>query len=89
MRCGDTVKHLPTGETWQVAYVDGDRMSWAGWPEGEADVADCVVERLCTDEEHLRAVASWRRSRGYRRMRVAALYPDAWAAACEGEVTSE
>lgn len=27
MRCGDTVKHGPTGETWTVAYADGDRMS--------------------------------------------------------------
>ena len=32
---GDTVKHGPTGETWVVAYVQGDRLAWCGWPEGE------------------------------------------------------
>lgn len=42
---GDTVKHLPTGEEWLVAVVDGERLSWCGWPEGWAKVADCELVR--------------------------------------------
>lgn len=52
IRCGDSVKHGPTGETWLVAYVDGDYLAWCGWPEGEAKLADCELVRSCTDEEH-------------------------------------
>lgn len=37
----DTVYHRPSRETWRVACVQGNRLSWCGWPEGSADVADC------------------------------------------------
>lgn len=40
---GDSVKHAPTGETWLVAYVDGDRLAWCGWPPGEARLSDCTL----------------------------------------------
>ncbi len=40
---GDYVKHGPTGESWVVAYVDGDRLAWCGWPPGEARLADCEL----------------------------------------------
>lgn len=40
---GDTVKHGPTGETWIVAYVRGDRLAWVGWPEGEASLEHCTL----------------------------------------------
>jgi hypothetical protein len=36
----DHVLHGPSGETWVVAYVEGDRLAWCGWPEGEAKLAD-------------------------------------------------
>ncbi|MDE2098643.1 MAG: hypothetical protein KGL39_15420 [Patescibacteria group bacterium] len=52
--CGDTVKHEPTGETWLVAHVDGDRLAWCGWPPGEAELADCTLVRKATAEERLR-----------------------------------
>lgn len=52
IRTGDSVKHGPTGETWLVAYVDGDYLAWCGWPEGEAKLADCTLIKSCTDEQH-------------------------------------
>lgn len=53
LRCGDTVTHRPTGETWTVAFVDGNELSWVGWPFGFARTADCEVRRRCTDAEHV------------------------------------
>ena len=52
IRTGDTVLHRPSGETWLVAYVDGDRLAWCGWPEGEARLEDCELVKSCTDERH-------------------------------------
>jgi hypothetical protein len=52
-RAGDVVRHRPTGETWTVAYVDGDRLAWCGWPPGEALLADCDLVERCTEEEHV------------------------------------
>lgn len=40
---GDHVHHHPTGEDWVVRYVKGDRMSWLGWPPGEAKLSDCLL----------------------------------------------
>lgn len=40
---GDYVKHGPTGESWVVAYVRGDRLAWCGWPEGEASLEHCTL----------------------------------------------
>lgn len=58
---GDYVKHGPTGESWVVAYVQGDRLAWCGWPEGEAKLADCTLEQKATPErrdELLREMAA-------------------------------
>ncbi len=48
---GDTVLHQPTGETWTVACVEGGRLSWCGWPEGTADLADCELTAKATPEQ--------------------------------------
>jgi hypothetical protein len=48
---GDVVLHTPTGEEWLVACVRGDRLSWCGWPEGMADLADCTLVRKATAKE--------------------------------------
>ena len=48
---GDEVPHRPTGEQWVVAYVQGDRLAWLGWPQGEAAVADCDLVKRCTPEK--------------------------------------
>lgn len=50
----DSVRHEPTGETWLVAYVQGDRLAWCGWPEGTALVADCTLTRKANEEERYR-----------------------------------
>lgn len=56
IRTGDSVFHRPTGERWLVAYVDEDRdrIAWCGWPEGEALLSDCELEKSCSDKEHLK-----------------------------------
>lgn len=52
IRAGDIVHHEPTGEDWVVAYVQGDRLAWCGWPAGEANLNDCWLKKTCTDAEH-------------------------------------
>lgn len=51
---GDTVLHKPTGERWVVAFVQNGRLSWCGWPEGTADLADCELVEAATDERRVR-----------------------------------
>ena len=61
MRAGDTVKHGPSGEEWQVSYADDGTgyMSWIGWPEGKAAIAHCEVTRECRDDEHVAVLVAW------------------------------
>ena len=47
----DHVLHGPSGENWVVAYVEGDRLAWCGWPEGEAKLADCTLTKKATPEQ--------------------------------------
>ncbi len=47
---GDSVIHRPTGETWLVAHVDGDRLYWCGWPPGCAALSDCTLVEKATPE---------------------------------------
>ena len=53
IRTADHVKHKPTGESWVVACVQGNDLSWCGWPEGMARVSDCELIRKGTEEERL------------------------------------
>lgn len=53
VRTGDTVKHHPSGETWVVAFVEGEYLAWCGWPPGLAKVDDCELVEACSDEESL------------------------------------
>lgn len=46
----DHVEHGPSGESWVVAYVRGDRLAWCGWPQGEAALADCTLLMKATPE---------------------------------------
>ena len=48
---GDRILHRPTGETWIVACVQGDRLSWCGWPRGTAALSDCTLVKKATAEE--------------------------------------
>jgi hypothetical protein len=75
LRAGDTVYHRPSKETWTVAYVDGARLSWCGWPYGEAEIADCDVITRCSEAYHiklLKQIDGDGNDRGYdRRARMA------------------
>jgi hypothetical protein len=51
---GDLVLHKPTGERWIVAFVRDGRLSWCGWPEGTASLADCELIEAATDERRVR-----------------------------------
>lgn len=48
---GDTVRHAPSGETWIVACVEGEDLSWCGWPEGYGSLCDCELVQKATPEE--------------------------------------
>jgi len=70
---GDTVYHLPTDEHWVVAYVEGNRVAWCGWPEGEAKLSDCTLIEKATPEDRLKtleqmAVSDSKRGRYARNM---------------------
>ena len=67
MRCGDHVLHRPTGETWVVAYVDGNDLAWCGWPDGLARTSDCELVKACDDAEHLRMLKQVAESKTGRR----------------------
>jgi hypothetical protein len=58
-RCGDVVRHLPSGETWLVAYYDGRYIAPSGWPACVASSSDCELVAAATDEEHGAAVREW------------------------------
>jgi hypothetical protein len=45
---GDTVLHHPTGEGWLVACVIDGHLSWCGYPEGTARLADCSLIKKAT-----------------------------------------
>lgn len=75
---GDTVLHGPSGETWTVAYVDGDRLAWCGWPPGEAKLSDCTLKEKASPEyreELLRQLSELQLESGAydRRKRIAEL----------------
>jgi len=48
---GDVVLHEPSGEEWLVAFVEDGSLSWLGWPEGTANVADCKLLKKGTQED--------------------------------------
>lgn len=75
-RCGDTVRHIPSGEEWTVAYAEGNKLARAEPPGIRADVSECEIIRRCTDDEHQKAVRGWSllSSNDTRRARVLRLY---------------
>jgi hypothetical protein len=61
---GDTVLHKPSGETWTVAYVRGDHLSWCGWPEGIAILSDCELVKAASDDERMSLLQQMARMEG-------------------------
>ncbi len=74
IRTGDTVLHKPSDERWLVAYVQGDRLAWCGWPEGEAKLSDCELIKACSDEQHWKLVREIANNSSGARQRWAAWY---------------
>ena len=73
-RCGDEVFHEPTGETWLVAWADGDEIAWCGWPNGIARVQDCRIVSHATEAQHRRMVLEVSRCDDSRGPKCARLY---------------
>ena len=73
-RCGDTVLHRPSGETWVVAWCEGEDLAWCGWPNGLAMTADCDTVSAATDDEHRVSVAEVADCGDSRGSRVRRLY---------------
>jgi len=68
IKTGDTVRHIPSGETWVVAYVrpETNDLAWLGWPEGLARLSDCELVKSCSEEESLRWLRDMAKSKGAR-----------------------
>lgn len=58
-RCGDIVRHKPTGETWVVAWDSDGTIAPAGWPDCRGLTSDCEMVRAASDEEHVKSVDDW------------------------------
>lgn len=67
MRAGDIAYHWPTGETWVLAYDDGNgRVAWMGWPPGEAEAQHCILMVPATEAEHRATVMAFAKQAGAR-----------------------
>lgn len=63
---GDTVFHRPTRETWVVAHVVRDKLYWCGWPEGCAELADCLLVNKASSVARMSLLEKMRTSGGIR-----------------------
>lgn len=52
IRAGDTVRHVPSGETWLVAAVCAPFVYCAGWPLSIAALHEVEVVARCDDAAH-------------------------------------
>lgn len=59
MRAGDVITHIPSGETWVLAYAKNGKVSPCGWPESVAEESNCVMLKAATDEEYLNMLEIW------------------------------
>lgn len=86
LRCGDYVRHRPTGQELLIAWAEDGYASWFGWPPGQMRVDECDVLERCTDEEHAARVqqivdSGTNDNENSLRPRVLRLYrPDLWSA---------
>jgi hypothetical protein len=65
MRTGDSVKHIPSGETWTVAWADQDDIISHGWPQRFVRREDCELIESCSDEDHWELVEKIARGYGF------------------------
>ena len=64
IRAGDTVKHRPSGETWDVSATRDQDLIPAGWPESIAIIIDCELLTAADDEQHLKMLLEVLSSKG-------------------------
>ena len=63
---GDAVLHVPSGETWTVAFCENGEVCCCGWPESYANVLDCQLTRKAAPEERLELLDQMKRTPGAR-----------------------
>ncbi len=51
---GDTVRHIPSDESWIVAFVEGGKLCACGWPCSLVPVSECVLIEKATPEARLK-----------------------------------
>ena len=59
LRTADKVRHVPTGETWILAYADHEAGTVCpmGWPFTQANLIDCEPVDFADDHAYLDALA--------------------------------
>jgi len=57
----DTVEHIPSGEEWIIARVDGIHVWPCGWPESRAMLKDCILIEKATEDERSRLIHDLKR----------------------------
>lgn len=67
---GDVVLHGPSGETWTVAFVEGNDLHWCGWPDGYGKLSDCTLTTKATADEKADLIKRMAESREHDDSRV-------------------
>jgi hypothetical protein len=62
----DHVLHKPSGETWLVAYVRGDRLVCCGWPESMVPLSDCELVKKASIFEKWKLIGEMLNTSGSR-----------------------
>lgn len=65
IRTGDTVRHIPSGEKWLVAYAENGFVCACGWPETKVRIEDCELVRACSDQQNQRLLYELADKRDY------------------------
>ena len=58
-RCGDVVRHRPSGEEWIVAFCERGMLAPSGWPCCVVPASDCEMITAASEEEHVKHVREW------------------------------
>lgn len=63
---GDTIRHIPSGEEWLVAYVRDGKLAACGWPDEVVPASDCVLVQRMPLGKKLDLLRELSRSTGHR-----------------------
>lgn len=74
-RLGDVMQCHGSNELITVAWCDGERLSWLGYPDGGSMLLkDCTMVQRCTDEQHERELKRIANSDGRTASKAYAMY---------------